>query len=369
MKTAIELADGTDKGKRQAYAQLATGAITLGGIAMAAPLITMSGGTAGLGLILGQFGGLIHIPWIKASVLASLGLYATTFKPIPRKVTSIELKPYSWMVPIGRTYRGKWVYFDFDGNIPHLKVAGATGFGKSAFLQMILYVLCQQQKPNNLTVDLIDLKGGATFAPFRRLPHVTGVYRDIEGAKKCLQEAEQMMYTRLNELEKSRGRLDDDPTFPRHIIIIDEGGELAPGKKSGEQKKIRQECMHLLSSLARIGREPRICIVYGTQRPDKDTLPMDIRSQLEAVFCFHVKEHYDSEIVLGHEGAEEIANIKGRMIFQTPDGEMPVQAAYVSQQRIYEWLSSYSDVAYKVDSKVASTSGLSALDVASDWVG
>ena len=99
--------------------------------------------------------------------------------------------------------------------------------------------------------------------------------------------------------------------------------------------------MHILSTLVRIGREPGVHIIHATQRPDADTLPTTIRSQLETRFCFRVAEDLDSRIVLRHSGAEKIPLIPGRMIMQTPNSEQLVQAAYVSPSQVITWLQSY----------------------------
>jgi DNA segregation ATPase FtsK/SpoIIIE-like protein len=342
MKTPVEYIDGTEEGKRNAMATLATNGLLIACTAWVAPFI-MGGAVRGIGSVARTGIEMASWPWVTLSTAASVGAYLLSVRKIPRKVEPPRIKPGSWLVPIGKTYRGKWVYWDVAKGCPHTKVAGATGSGKSEFLKMALYVLTQQQPPERLQIHIIDLKGGATFASFERLPHVQKVYQSTAEALLALSYCESIMWDRLELIRRARVNLQEPPRFPCLMVVIDEGGELAPADAVGDEKKMREECMKVLSTLVRVGREPNVRVVYGTQRPDRYTLPMTIRSQLENTMCFRVREDYDSKIVLGHEGAEKIKRNPGRMIFQTPDGEIPVQAAYVSPDVLEQWLSQYED--------------------------
>lgn len=250
----------------------------------------------------------------------------------------------SWRVPIGRTYWGRTVLLNLNGGSPHTKVAGVTGSGKSVAMKSMLYYLAVQQSPPHLEVHIIDLKGGLTFAHFELLPHVAGVYRNTEEALFCLCYCVEEMWRRIEEVRQARKAFREDPKFKTIVLMIDEGGEMAPADAIGDEKKLREACMDQLSTLARVGREPGIRIIYGTQRPDRYTLPMTVRSQLENTLCFRVSETHDSKIVLDHEGAEKLPKIPGRMIFKTPAGEIPVQGVYIPDDSLLNWLKGYADL-------------------------
>ena len=267
----------------------------------------------------------------------------------------IKLVHNSWNVPIGQVSKNKWVYFNFL-DIPHIKIAGVTKSGKSAFLQWLLYVLLRQQDPDNIIVYVIDLKGGATFAVWEHHPAVAGVYVDIQGAYDVLNAVREEMERRNEVTRLRRYNFQSAPKWPQIVVVIDEGGEMSPKGYRGAEKTIRDNCMSTLSSLARVGREPGIHVVYGTQRPDADTLPTHIRSQLEITFCFRVKENIDSQIVLRHNGAEQLPLIPGRMIFQTPDREVIVQAPYLSEKLVMDWLKFYAN---KPEASAGSRSNMS----------
>src|SRR5690606_34239799 len=86
---------------------------------------------------------------------------------------ALEQLPKSkpWAVAMGVTNNRKLIYADAR-EWPHLLVAGATGGGKSVFLNQMLCSLLQRHSPANLQLVLIDLKGGLEFWPYQDIPHL-----------------------------------------------------------------------------------------------------------------------------------------------------------------------------------------------------
>ena len=60
---------------------------------------------------------------------------------------------------------------------PHGICIGATGSGKSELLRTLILGLALTHSPDDLSMILVDYKGGAAFAPFAGLPHVAGHHR------------------------------------------------------------------------------------------------------------------------------------------------------------------------------------------------
>ncbi|WAH38260.1 FtsK/SpoIIIE domain-containing protein [Alicyclobacillus dauci] len=239
-----------------------------------------------------------------------------------------------WSIPIGKTRYNKTVYHNIN-KIPHAKVAGATGSGKTEFLRYLVTYMCMRYSPKQLEFIIIDLKNGVSFAPFQWFPHVRGIFKTVPEAVKAVKEAYQTMVERLIEVERLRAVFRREPVYSRLIVLIDEGGELSPAfAVTEEDKEMRKTAMHYLSSIARIGREPRVNIIYGTQRPDADTLPVAIRGQLEGVFCFRTENELDSKIVLRHEGAEKLRWIPGRYLYKSPlvKHDIEIQSPYVPER-------------------------------------
>jgi DNA segregation ATPase FtsK/SpoIIIE-like protein len=344
-KTPDELADGTERGKRLAYTKLATLTLQGLGVSLVAPWIINGGAGLPAQTTLGNLGlELSGLPFLQLAGVCSLGvaLYHT-LKRIPRRVkAALPAEAETWRLFVGRTYNGRAVYHDFD-QIPHSKVAGATGSGKTKFMEYAVAALCAMHPPERLELIIIDLKGGASFAHFSRLPHVRGVYATPEEAAEALADAHNTMRERLALVQRARAHFQPIPRFPRLLIVIDEGGELSPKNAADNaEKALRARCISYLSAIARIGREPRVNILYGTQRPDDDTLPVQIRGQCDGTFCFRTENELDSGIVLRHPGAEKLPHIPGRYIYKSPAGEVELQSPYIPEEAIRELVRRYT---------------------------
>jgi S-DNA-T family DNA segregation ATPase FtsK/SpoIIIE len=253
----------------------------------------------------------------------------------------IRIVKGSQKIPLGRTYYGKVVLLELD-KAPHTKICGLTGFGKTNLILTILYYLYNQFTPEQCQIHIIDLKG-ASYSAWRNVPHVKRIEVTTEGARDVLEKAVKIMKERLQQIDEDRANFRTPRKHPLLIILIDEGGELTPADAFGDEKENREVCMAELSKLVRIGREAGIRVIYGTQRPDRYTLPMTIRSQLDNTICFRVRETYDSKIVIGHEGAEQLMVNPGRAVFQSGVTEVEFQAVYIPDDSLNAWLRTWAD--------------------------
>ncbi|MDP9729813.1 FtsK/SpoIIIE domain-containing protein [Alicyclobacillus tolerans] len=281
---------------------------------------------------------------IGASPYAAVGAALFGYR-IPKRVVVTEPDVQGWRVYLGQTAFGQKVYHDFAA-IPHMKAGGATGSGKTKGLELLLAQLVMKKEPSQLEVHIIDMKGGASFAHFARLPHVAGrIYADAENAAQALENIVIIQNKRLERIRRAREQFLPIPSFPRILVVIDEGGELSPAYAYDKQdEKIRRQCLAYLSTLARVGREPCISLVYSTQRPSNETLPVGIRGQMDATMAFRTQNELDSGILLRNEKAARLPNIKGRMIYQTPDGEKVVQTGMIPELLLRRWMEDRMDM-------------------------
>lgn len=273
-----------------------------------------------------------EIPWPVVAGAVCIGALGWQIsKRIPKHVGVPKFVPGSWMVPIGKTYRGKWVYFDFSGEIPHCIFCGSTKFGKTAFMKLVLYVLCNQISPKNMQVLIVDLKGGASFADWVNVPHVLDVKYKPEDAEKALEEVEEVMWDRLAKIREAKFKRKPVPTFPHLLVVIDEGMVLSESETA----------MRHLLRIASIGREPHVHIIYGTQRPSHEILPVTTRDQMEGRFVFHLNERSSSDIVLGDSAAYDMKRKPGLMIHRATNGDVMLQTAYVDNETLDAWTGSF----------------------------
>ncbi|GAB3856042.1 hypothetical protein GCM10029963_51740 [Micromonospora andamanensis] len=90
-------------------------------------------------------------------------------------------------MPIGVGVDGGAVEVDLKesaqgGMGPHGLLIGATGSGKSELLRTLVLGLAATHSAEQLNFVLVDFKGGATFAPFDRLPHTAAVITNLADA-------------------------------------------------------------------------------------------------------------------------------------------------------------------------------------------
>lgn len=64
---------------------------------------------------------------------------------------------------------------------PHMLVAGTTGSGKSETIISYLLGLCMQFRPDEVSLLLVDMKGGGFTKRLGTLPHIVGCVTDVDG--------------------------------------------------------------------------------------------------------------------------------------------------------------------------------------------
>ncbi|MFC4913028.1 type VII secretion protein EccCa [Actinomadura gamaensis] len=188
-------------------------------------------------------------------------------------------------VPIGLDDNGQPVILDLKeaaqlGMGPHGLCVGATGSGKSELLRTLVLSLAATHSPEQVSMVLVDYKGGATFAPFASLPHVAGVITNLEDDAGLIERA----YTSLSgEVQRRQQVLRDAgniasigdynyqrthhrpdlPPLPHLLVIIDEFGELLTA---------RPDFIELFLSIGRIGRSIGVHLLLSSQRIESGKL-------------------------------------------------------------------------------------------------
>lgn len=216
-----------------------------------------------------------------------------------------QFKKYSaWEIPVGIN-RQQTFKHDFEKR-PHVIVAGATGFGKSEFIKLLITVLVHNQ-PDHVKFHLIDLKGGTELGRYKDLKQVVRFGRDPKKAKEILEEIQEEMNTKLDYLfEKGLKDVKEAGQKERHFVVIDEAADIADDK----------DCMEIVTDISRRGRAAGYRLVYATQYPTNETLPSQVRANIGARICFRLETNAQSRAVLDEEGAEKLPEIEGRAIFR-----------------------------------------------------
>lgn len=240
-----------------------------------------------------------------------------------------------WSVPVGQIREGNnIIQHNFD-QVPHLIVGGATRYGKSNFLSLVITTLLTQQS-ENVRFTLVDLKGGVEFADYRDAKQVVHYAEEPEEAEKALQALVEDMRGKQSSLkEKGVRNVQEAREKVRHFVIIDEVGEMNPDEATNkEDRALKERCQTYLSQIARLGAGLGYRLILATQYPTGDVIPRACKQNADAKLCFRVQTATASRVVLDETGAETLPEIRGRAIYQTADKRQIVQTPFIDSNTI-----------------------------------
>lgn len=209
--------------------------------------------------------------------------------------------------------------------MPHLLVAGATGSGKSVFLNNIILNICHYGGSTGLV--LIDPKQ-VEFAQFERSSHLyCPIITDTHEAINALNNLCDIMDDRYAELRSMGLRDNSKNVFDKIVVVVDELADLMlTSKKEAETPIVR---------LAQKGRACGIHLILATQRPTVNVVTGLIKANIPCRVAFSMSSVRDSVVLLDHAGANQLLG-KGDCLVKLPDRleTIRVQAPFVSQDDI-----------------------------------
>jgi DNA segregation ATPase FtsK/SpoIIIE, S-DNA-T family len=270
-----------------------------------------------------------------------------TVSPLPEHTPAVLSSGGSWESPqhslvvnVGRQ-REHPLLLDLVASGPHAVVTGMTGSGKTEFLTTWLVAMAACYRPDELSVLVIDFKGGAGFASLARLPHVVGVVTDLDHL----------------EAHRAVNSLQAEVRFRERVLAgasVGDMTELGPGVLSrlvvvvDEYRAVLEAFPEFLTSfidLASRGRALGIHLILSSQRVG-GSLGDALLSNCALRVGFRVSQKQDSLALLGSDDAFVLPHIPGRaMIAGTSLSLREFQSARVSssdleevQERASSWL-------------------------------
>ncbi len=261
-----------------------------------------------------------------------------------------EFKSLKYRLPLalGKTISGDPMIADL-ARMPHLLVAGATGSGKSVFINSIICSFLFRYTPDQLRFLFIDPKM-LELSLYENIPHLLlPVVTDPKKAALALKWAVEEMDRRyllmtkfgVRNIDSYNKKLEDTPEedlealdpidlpvkLPYVIIIIDELADLMMVASKDVELSVAR--------LAQMARASGIHLLLATQRPSVDVLTGLIKANFPARISFQVSSKIDSRTILDCSGAEKLLG-SGDMLFLPPGTArvMRIHGAYVADQDI-----------------------------------
>lgn len=250
--------------------------------------------------------------------------------------------PSNLTIVLGRDVSGNPVYADLS-KMPHLLVAGATGAGKTIFLNTLLLSLLYKNSPEIMRLILIDPKR-VEFPVYQEIPHLLApvIYNasftfnalkwltgEMERRFEVLAKAGSRDIAGFNEkISKNQDlREENGGPMPYIVVVVDELADLMAAKgKEIEAGIVR---------LAQMARAVGIHLVLATQRPSVEVITGLIKANVTSRISFQVASQVDSRTVLDMAGAEKLLGA-GDMLHISAEIAKPkrIQAPYISEKEV-----------------------------------
>jgi DNA segregation ATPase FtsK/SpoIIIE, S-DNA-T family len=254
-------------------------------------------------------------------------------------------------VVIGKDVRGNKILYGLS-KMPHMLVAGATGSGKSVWINGLLLSLLSKYSPDELQLILVDMKR-VELKLYEGVPHLMSqVITEADKAINALKWTVLEMDKRYAALEihgkrnikdfntwidsiKNKDWPEGEDRRPRKlpylVFVIDELGDLMMLAKS--------EVEPIIVRLTQMSRAVGIHIVLGTQRPDTHVVTGLIKANIPTRISFAVASQIDSRVILDVGGAEKLLG-QGDGLFMSPTTIKPIrfQGALVEDDEIKDYV-------------------------------
>lgn len=221
------------------------------------------------------------------------------------------------------------------GSCPHLLVAGATGSGKSMFVNSTICSLLLGRTPREVGLVLIDPKQ-VEFSQYAGIPHLKlPVATTMASAYKSIHLLVEEMEHRYSQMARAGASdltgwynsMGQVSSFPQRIFcFIDEFADLILTHRQVETPIVR---------LAQKGRAAGIHLVIATQRPVATVVTGLIKANIPTRIAFRVASGLDSRIILDQTGAEKlIGNGDGLLLHPTSRNLLRFQGSSVSNDDV-----------------------------------
>jgi len=266
----------------------------------------------------------------------TIGIEVSTGKQstVPFKFDSEASKGMELPIFLGQDVTGANIYKDLT-KAPQLLVAGATGQGKSVFINAVVASVIESKA--NVKFVMVDPKKveltvykdlgkswffGGDDNNYGPITEPIAAFEMLE--QLCVEMDERYMTLQNAKVRNVVEAKSKGIDMPYIVCIIDEFADLIITNKAVETPVVR---------LAQLGRACGIHIVLATQRPSAAVVTGLIKANFPTRIAFRTASNMDSRVILDRAGAQKLSG-KGDMLFSSGTDFTRIQCSFIDMPEV-----------------------------------